>query len=90
MSDARFLVLVSLSDGPRHGYSIQHDIEALPVLAWERAPSTGRSTRWNETSSSNRCRRRNDDARTGSPQPDAIIYANSSRCSTASGRGQPQ
>jgi DNA-binding PadR family transcriptional regulator len=29
MSDARFLVLVSLSDGPRHGYSIQHDIEAF-------------------------------------------------------------
>ena len=29
MSDARFLVVVSLSDGPRHGYSIQHDIEAF-------------------------------------------------------------
>ena len=27
MSDVRFLVLVSLSDGPKHGYSIQHDIE---------------------------------------------------------------
>lgn len=29
MSDARLLVLVSLSDGPRHGYSIQHDIDAF-------------------------------------------------------------
>jgi DNA-binding PadR family transcriptional regulator len=29
MSDARLLVLVSLSDGPRHGYSIQHDIEGF-------------------------------------------------------------
>ena len=29
MSDPRFLVLVSLSDGPRHGYSMQHDIEAF-------------------------------------------------------------
>lgn len=29
MSDARLLVLVSLSDGPKHGYSIQSDIEAF-------------------------------------------------------------
>jgi DNA-binding PadR family transcriptional regulator len=29
MSDARLLVLVSLSDGPRHGYSIQQDIVAF-------------------------------------------------------------
>ena len=27
MADARLLVLVSLSDGPRHGYAIQTDIE---------------------------------------------------------------
>jgi DNA-binding PadR family transcriptional regulator len=27
MSDVRLLVLVSLSDGPKHGYSIQRDIE---------------------------------------------------------------
>lgn len=29
MSDARLLVLVSLSDGPKHGYSIQRDIETF-------------------------------------------------------------
>ncbi len=29
MSDARLLVLASLSDGPRHGYAIQSDIEAF-------------------------------------------------------------
>jgi DNA-binding PadR family transcriptional regulator len=29
MSDARFLVLVSLSDGARHGYWIQQDIAAF-------------------------------------------------------------
>ena len=29
MSDARLLVLVSLSDGPRHGYAIQQDIAAF-------------------------------------------------------------
>ena len=27
MADARLLILVSLSDGPRHGYAIQTDIE---------------------------------------------------------------
>jgi DNA-binding PadR family transcriptional regulator len=27
MSDVRLLVLVSLSNGPKHGYSIQRDIE---------------------------------------------------------------
>ena len=29
MSDARLLVLVSLSDGAKHGYSIQHDIDTF-------------------------------------------------------------
>jgi DNA-binding PadR family transcriptional regulator len=29
MRDARLLVLVSLSDGPRHGYSVQQDIAAF-------------------------------------------------------------
>jgi DNA-binding PadR family transcriptional regulator len=29
MSDARLLVLVSLCDGPKHGYSIQRDIDAF-------------------------------------------------------------
>ena len=29
MSDARLLVLVSLSDGPKHGYAIQRDIEGF-------------------------------------------------------------
>jgi DNA-binding PadR family transcriptional regulator len=29
VSDARLLVLVSLSDGPKHGYSIQRDVETF-------------------------------------------------------------
>jgi DNA-binding PadR family transcriptional regulator len=29
MTDARLLVLVSLSDGPKHGYAIQTDIEGF-------------------------------------------------------------
>jgi DNA-binding PadR family transcriptional regulator len=29
MSDVRLLVLVSLSDGPKHGYAMQQDIEAF-------------------------------------------------------------
>jgi DNA-binding PadR family transcriptional regulator len=29
MSDARLLALVSLSDGAKHGYSIQHDIDTF-------------------------------------------------------------
>ena len=29
MNDVRLFVLVSLSDGPKHGYSIQRDIEAF-------------------------------------------------------------
>jgi DNA-binding PadR family transcriptional regulator len=29
MSDVRLLVLVSLAEGPKHGYSMQRDIEAL-------------------------------------------------------------
>jgi DNA-binding PadR family transcriptional regulator len=29
MTDARLLVLVSLSDGPKHGYAIQRDIESF-------------------------------------------------------------
>ena len=29
MADARLLVLVSLSDGPKHGYAIQTDIEGF-------------------------------------------------------------
>lgn len=29
MADRRLLVLVSLNDGPRHGYGIQHDIESF-------------------------------------------------------------
>lgn len=32
MRDARLLVLVSLSDGPRHGYSIQQDVAAFAGL----------------------------------------------------------
>ena len=44
MSDARLLVLVSLSDGAKHGYSIQHDIETFTlVFASEPAPCTERS-----------------------------------------------
>ena len=29
MADRRLLVLVSLNDGPRHGYAIQQDIESF-------------------------------------------------------------
>jgi DNA-binding PadR family transcriptional regulator len=29
MTDARMLVLVSLCDGPKHGYAIQRDIESF-------------------------------------------------------------
>jgi DNA-binding PadR family transcriptional regulator len=29
MKDVRLFVLVSLSDGPKHGYSVQRDIEAF-------------------------------------------------------------
>ena len=29
MADRRLLVLVSLSDGPRHGYAIQQDIDSF-------------------------------------------------------------
>jgi DNA-binding PadR family transcriptional regulator len=29
MSDVRLLVLVSLANGPKHGYSMRHDIEAF-------------------------------------------------------------
>ena len=29
MADARLLVLVSLSDGPKHGYAVQTDIEGF-------------------------------------------------------------
>ncbi len=32
MSDARLLVLASLCDGSRHGYSIQSDIEAFAAV----------------------------------------------------------
>jgi DNA-binding PadR family transcriptional regulator len=32
MSDARLLVLVSLCDGPKHGYSIQRDIEEFAAV----------------------------------------------------------
>ena len=34
------LVLVSLSDGPKHGYAIMADVEAGPDGRWDRAPST--------------------------------------------------
>lgn len=32
MSDARLLVLVSLCDGPKHGYAIQRDIETYAAV----------------------------------------------------------
>jgi DNA-binding PadR family transcriptional regulator len=32
MADARLLVLVSLSDGPKHGYAIQTDVEGFAGL----------------------------------------------------------
>ena len=32
MADARLLVLVSLSDGPKHGYAIQSDVEGFAAV----------------------------------------------------------
>jgi DNA-binding PadR family transcriptional regulator len=32
MADARLLVLVSLSDGPKHGYAIQTDVHAFAAV----------------------------------------------------------
>ena len=32
MADARLLILVSLSDGPKHGYAIQFDVEGFAAV----------------------------------------------------------
>ena len=36
-------ILVSLSDGPKHGYAIMTDVEAITGRRWVRARSTARS-----------------------------------------------
>ena len=84
MADARLLVLVSLSDGPKHGYAIQADVNSYAAVHLGRAPFTGPSTHSNETASSKRSRAISGDAPIGSRTAGASSCAISSKISIAS------
>ena len=74
-------ILVSLSDGPKHGYAIMTDVEASLGRRWGRARSTERSPGSSDEDSSRRSSPRSDVARTGSPGwAPRCSAASSSRC----------
>ena len=53
-ADPWLLVLTSVADGPKHGYTIMADIAGFSGVAWSRAPCTGRCPGWNAAAGSGR------------------------------------
>ena len=51
-AEPALLILVSLSEGPKHGYAIMADVEAGPGARWARAPSTRHWLDWRNVGSS--------------------------------------
>ncbi len=54
-AEPALLILVSLSDGPKHGYAIMPDVESATGKRWGRGPSMRRSPAWRSAASSRPC-----------------------------------
>ena len=59
-AEPSLLILVSLSDGPKHGYAIMQDVEGAPVGRWAPARSMRRSPGSRSRASSIPCLPRTD------------------------------